>query len=161
MVLPDYSQTLDGGLWAEYQRIPAGGTPVAEIAPLPAMLRPASKWVTSWPRCRTPPATYLENQFGAFGCIPHGPAHGIRQTDRLMADLWPHRPAGAIPAKYAQERGRLLDALVDGHKYVNNLRAVLYGEADLVAGMVPSCSEIGIIPVICATGDRADAWRRS
>ena len=32
MVLPDYSDTLDGGQWESYQRIPAGGTPVAAIA---------------------------------------------------------------------------------------------------------------------------------
>jgi nitrogenase molybdenum-iron protein NifN len=58
-----------------------------------------------------------------------------------------------LPEKYALERGRLLDALVDGHKHVNGRRAVVYGEADLVAGVVDFLSEIGILPVICATGD--------
>lgn len=43
---------------------------------------------------------------------------------------------------------------MDGHKYVNGRRAVVYGEADLVAGVVDFLSEIGIQPVICATGDR-------
>ena len=59
-----------------------------------------------------------------------------------------------MPERYTLERGRLLDALVDGHKYVNGRRAVVYGEADLVAGVVDFLSEIGILPVICATGDR-------
>ena len=47
-----------------------------------------------------------------------------------------------------------MDAMVDGHKYVNGRRAVVYGEADLVAGVVDLLSEIGVLPVICATGDK-------
>ena len=30
-VFPDYSKTLDGGLWESYEKIPLGGTPVADI----------------------------------------------------------------------------------------------------------------------------------
>jgi nitrogenase molybdenum-iron protein NifN len=58
-----------------------------------------------------------------------------------------------VPPSIVEERGRLLDALVDGHKIVNGVRAAVYGEADLVAGMVDFLSEIGILPVVCATGD--------
>jgi nitrogenase molybdenum-iron protein NifN len=31
VILPDYSDTLDGPIWDEYQRIPEGGTPIASI----------------------------------------------------------------------------------------------------------------------------------
>ena len=41
------------------------------------------------------------------------------------------RPA---PAEHADERGRLIDAYVDAHKYVFGKRAVVYGEQDLVVG---------------------------
>ena len=30
-MLPDYSETLDGALWSEYQKIPQGGTPIKQI----------------------------------------------------------------------------------------------------------------------------------
>ncbi len=150
MVLPDYSQTLDGPLWAEYQRIPPGGTPVAAIAEAggAAASIELGRVLAKMPETA---ATHLADRCRV-------PAHrlglpmGIRQTDRLMRTLETisGRPT---PAKYTQTRGRLLDALVDGHKYVNGVRAAVYGEADLVAGMVDFLSEIGIIPVICATGD--------
>lgn len=150
MVLPDYSKTLDGGLWSEYHRIPSGGTTVDAIAAAggaEASIELGSVLSTTDKTA----ATYLEKEFKV-------PAHrlgmpmGIRRTDELMQAL-ETISGNPIPATYAEERGRLLDALVDGHKYVNGIRAVVYGEADLVAGVVDFLSEIGIVPVICATGD--------
>jgi nitrogenase molybdenum-iron protein NifN len=151
MVLPDYSRTLDGELWSQYHRIPDGGTAVQEIAAsgsasasveMGRVLAEASKTA----------ATYLEDHFG----VPArrmGLPMGIRQTDQFMQIL-ESIGGNAMPEKYARQRGRLLDSWVDGHKYVNGRRAVVYGEADLVAGVVDLLSEIGIVPVICATGDQ-------
>jgi nitrogenase molybdenum-iron protein NifN len=150
MMLPDYSRTLDGELWCEYQRIPSGGTPAAAIEAAGSALASIElgRVLAKMPETA---ATHLEDHFGVIG---HrlGLPMGIRQTDRFMQTLAAIADT-AIPARFVEERGRLLDALVDGHKYVNNLRAVVYGEADLVAGMVDFLSEIGILPVICATGE--------
>ena len=150
MMLPDYSRTLDGELWSEYHRIPSGGTPVEAIE---ASGKAAASIELGRVLAQMPETagTHLEKHFGAIGHRLGLPI-GIRQTDRLLQTLASVADA-AIPAKYLEERGRLLDALVDGHKYVNNVRAVVYGEADLVAAMVDFLSEIGILPVICATGD--------
>jgi nitrogenase molybdenum-iron protein NifN len=41
---------------------------------------------------------------------------------------------------------------VDGHKHLNGVRATLFGEEDLVAGLAAFCGELGIVPVLCATG---------
>ena len=30
-ILPDYSETLDGGSWDDYMSIPSGGTPMAKV----------------------------------------------------------------------------------------------------------------------------------
>jgi nitrogenase molybdenum-iron protein NifN len=151
MVLPDYAQTLDGELWSAYHRIPDGGTPVQAIAACGQACASVEMGRVLAETSETA-ATYLEANFKV-------PAHrmglpmGIRQTDQLMQIL-ESLSGNARPEKYARQRGRLLDAWVDGHKYVNGRRAVVYGEADLVAGMVDLLSEIGIVPVICATGDR-------
>ena len=150
MMLPDYSQTLDGELWHEYQRIPSGGTPVEAIAAAgsAAASFELGRVLAGMPETA---ATHLEKHFGVTG-HRMGLPMGIRQTDRFLQAL--AAVAGVpIPDRFREERGRLLDALVDGHKYVNNVRAVVYGEADLVAGMVDLLSEIGILPVVCATGD--------
>jgi nitrogenase molybdenum-iron protein NifN len=150
MVLPDYSQTLDGGLWSEYHRIPSGGTKVEDIMDCGR----ASASIELGRILAEMPETAASHLERRHGVSAHrlGLPMGIRHTDRFMETL--AAVSGApVPARYVEERGRLLDALVDGHKYVNNVRAVVYGEADLVAGMVDFLSEIGVIPVICATGD--------
>jgi nitrogenase molybdenum-iron protein NifN len=53
---------------------------------------------------------------------------------------------------YQDERGRLVDSYVDAHKYVFEKRAVLYGEEDFVLAMASFLREIGIVPVLCASG---------
>lgn len=75
---------------------------------------------------------------------------GIRETD-IFSDP---RNAGrhSHSKKYANERGRLVDAYVDGHKYVSGKRAIIYGEEDMLVGLSSFLTEIGIIPVLCATG---------
>ena len=151
MVLPDYSETLDGELWTGYQRIPPGGTRVADIANAGSALAsielghvPATLPETG--------ATCLEERFGV-PAYRLGRAMGIHRTDDLMKTL--ETISGKpIPLKYARERGRLIDALVDGHKTVNKVRAIVYGEADLVTGMAEVLSEIGVLPVVCATGEK-------
>lgn len=152
MVLPDYSRTLDGGLWTEYQRIPEGGTEVADI-------RRSGTAVASLEFGRIlaeekqTAGAFLERTFGV-PCRRIGLPIGIRETDRLFEALTAvtGRPT---PGKYQEERGRLTDALVDGHKIVNLKRAVIYGEEDLVAGLAALLSEIGIVPVLCASGGKS------
>ena len=61
----------------------------------------------------------------------------------------------ATPDKHAAERGRLVDAYVDGHKYIFGKRAVVYGEEDLVVGITSFLAEIGVKPVLCASGGRS------
>ena len=57
-----------------------------------------------------------------------------------------------MPEKYTSAKGRLVDALVDGHKYVFGKKAIVYGEEDLVVGLTGFLAEIGVQPVLCASG---------
>ena len=53
------------------------------------------------------------------------------------------------------ERGRLVDAYGDGHKYVFGKRAIVYGEEDLVVGLAALLAETGVVPVLCASGGKS------
>jgi len=86
--------------------------------------------------------------------IPHhrlGIPIGIEETDRFFT-LLSSLSGCPVPEKYSKERGRLVDAYVDGHKYVFGKRAIIYGEEDLVVGLTAFLAEIGVFPVLCATG---------
>ncbi|MEI7749089.1 MAG: nitrogenase component 1 [Chlorobiaceae bacterium] len=151
MMLPDYSQTMDGGPWGEYHRIPPGGTPASAIATAASAM--ASIEFGSTIEASKSAAGYLDVMFG----VPayHLPLPiGINGSDKffsLLETLTGERRA----EKYEDERRRLVDAYADGHKYVFDKRVIIYGEEDLVIGMTAFLREIGMVPVLCASGGKS------
>jgi len=147
-VLPDYSETLDGPALLEYENIPSGGTPLADIRAMGGAT--ASIELGRAITTQETAGTSLESRFG----VPLkrlGLPMGIRETDSLFEAL--KAITGREPSReLSLERGRYIDSLVDGHKYVSGMRAVVYGEEDLVIGLTSFLAEIGVIPVLVATG---------
>jgi nitrogenase molybdenum-iron protein NifN len=150
-LLPDYSESMDGETWSDYEKLQSGGTQIEDIV--------------------ATGSAQLSIEFGrtigdsqSAGCFLEGrfnvPNHriglpiGIRETDAFFAAL--ERASGTpTPSEHRKERGRLVDALIDGHKYVFEKRAIVYGEEDLVVGLTALLCEIGIVPVLCASGGKS------
>lgn len=155
IMLPDYSETLDGGLWPEYQKIPEGGTKIEDIISMGD-----SKASIEFGRVLSgeeSAAKVLEEKFGTR-CYTSGLPIGIKETDVFFKNL--EKITGKkTPSRHVAERQRLIDAYVDGHKYVSGKKAVVYGDEELVIGIVSFLSEIGIEPVICATGGECRCLR--
>ena len=156
MMLPDYSQTMDGGPWGEYHRIPPGGTPASAIAT--AASATASIEFGSTIEASKSAAGYLDMMFG----VPawHLPLPiGIKGSDKFFSLL--ETLTGENRAeKYEDERRRLVDAYADGHKYVFDKRVIIYGEEDLVIGMTAFLREIGMVPVLCASGGKSGVLKK-
>jgi nitrogenase molybdenum-cofactor synthesis protein NifE len=151
LMLPDYSRTLDGAPWKEYQRIPEGGTPVGEIWKMGN-----AKASMEFGRILSRQGSAGKHLLEKFDIPLYSPGLpiGIHETDRFfkaLEDITGKR----MPEKYRDERGRLIDAYIDGHKYVSGARAVVYGEEDLVVGLASFLSEIGVIPVLCASSGKS------
>jgi nitrogenase molybdenum-iron protein NifN len=150
-LLPDYSESMDGETWEQYEKIQSGGTPISAIAATGSAK--ASIEFGRVLEAKATAGTSLEKKFS----VPRhllGLPMGIRETDaffNLLATL----SGNAIPLKYQRERGRLVDSLIDGHKYAFEKRAVVYGDEDLVIGLTAFLCEIGVVPVLCATGARS------
>lgn len=156
-ILPDISSTLDGPALDEYEKVPRGGAPVAEIRSLGG-----ARAVIEFGRTLFGDHTagrLLEDKLGVpLHAI--GTPIGLRETDRLFSVL--EQISGRrAPEPHVLERGRLIDSYVDGHKYVFGKRAVVYGDEDLVVGLTAFLAEIGIQPVLCATGSRSRGFERS
>ena len=147
-MLPDYSETLDGESWSDYEKLPAGGTPIGSIRAMAGA--PATIQLGRSLRGLAGAAAFLEEKFGVKAFFPGIPL-GIRETDRFM-DILGELSGRPLPEKYAGERGRLVDAYIDGHKYVFGKRAVIYGEVDFVAALASFLDEIGMVPALLATG---------
>lgn len=148
-LLPDYSETMDGGSWSDYQKVPGGGTPLNSIAAL-GHARAAIEFGRTIASSEKTAAAYLASKHGverhAIG-LPFG----IRESDVFFERL-ESITGRQMPAIYQAERGRLVDAYVDGHKYVFGKKVVLYGDQDFVVALAAFLSEIGMVPVICASG---------
>ena len=156
MMLPDYSQTMDGGPWGEYHRIPPGGTPASAIATAASAM--ASIEFGSTIEASKSAAGYLDVMFG----VPayHLPLPiGINGSDKFFSLL--ETLTGEKRAeKYEDERRRLVDAYADGHKYVFEKKVILYGEEDLVIAMTVFLREIGMVPVLCASGGKSGLMKK-
>jgi nitrogenase molybdenum-iron protein NifN len=151
IMAPDYSDTLDGPARADYEKIPAGGTPLADLR---AMGR--SPCTIEFGRTLASQATagkVLAERFGSR-LYSLGMPLGLRETDRFFQVL-EEISGRPTPPLHAAERGRLIDAYVDGHKYVFGKKAVIFGEEDLVVGLAAFLAEIGVRPVLCASGGRS------
>ncbi|MBN2656135.1 MAG: nitrogenase [Spirochaetales bacterium] len=148
MVMPDYSETLDGEIWGEYIPIAPGGTPQKDIAS--AHKADFSISFSPYTKEDISAACWLEEEYGVehFDLLP---PIGIRGTDELI-DVLSQKSGRDVPRNLVRERARLIDALADSHKYTFGKRAVVYGDGDFVAGIASFLDEIGIVPVICACG---------
>lgn len=153
-LLPDYSETLDGPALDDYEKLPSGGTPIAAIKAMggaPASIEFGA--TLPEPALAATAGGLLQARFG----VPlHrlGTPIGLRATDAFFSTL--ETLSGTpMPRRYELERGRLLDAMVDGHKYVSQKRCIIYGEEDLVVGLAAFMAEIGVRPVLVAAGGKS------
>ncbi len=154
-MLPDYSETLDGQSWSEYQKLAPGGTTIEAIQKM-GSARETLQLGRSLADQDTA-ANFLKSKFGVPVRTLGYPV-GIRETDRFFSEL-KALSGSDIPGKYSRERGRLVDSYIDGHKYAFGKRAVLYGEMDLVVALASFLDEIGMDPVLCATGAASDRFK--
>ena len=151
IVLPDYSDSMDGGTWSEYEAIQSGGTKLSAIASMGGCQ--ATVEFGSVISAKQSGGALLEEKFEV-------PLHrvampcGMRATDDFFAVL-ERLGEGEMPGKYAGERARLLDAYVDAHKYIFGKRVIVFGEEDFVIGLTGFLQEIGMEPVLCASGGRS------
>ena len=160
-MIPDYSESVDNPNWKEYKRIPDGGTPVSELvesANAYASIElgyifnkgSLSGRISNVSQKAETAGEYLESKFGVINNQTGLPI-GIKETDNFFKIL--EKLSGKeIPEKYEKERGRLVDAYVDGHKTMFGKKAIIYGEEDLIIGLSKFLSETGIEVVLAITG---------
>jgi nitrogenase molybdenum-iron protein NifN len=162
ILLPDYSERLEGPSWVEYQAIQKGGTPIRDIRKMNAstgsmefgtiLARFAGKGEKS-------AAALLKERFD----VPWeslGIPIGVKATD-IFFSVMERLTLKSMPEKYKKQRGRLIDAYVDGNKYVSKKRAIVYGEEDFVVAMAGFLAEVGIIPVLCASGGNSGLLKQA
>lgn len=149
-LFPDFSDTLDRPYSDTYNKIPDGGTKISDISAMPGAAATIQLGMTV--EDELSPGRFLESEFGVPLYNVPIPI-GIENTDlflKVLTDI----TGKCIPSVLEQERGRLLDSMIDSHKYNFAGRSVLFGEPELVYAMAKTCMENGIFPVVAATGSK-------
>jgi len=148
VIIPDISETLDGGIVDSYRRIPAGGTP------LEAVRRTGTAAFSLEFSAATPgrqsAALLLKESFSVPAERLPAPI-GISYSDRFFQAV-SRRAGRPVPEHFARQRERLLDAMVDAHKYLSGKRAAVYGDPDFVLGLSSFLADVGVVPAVIASG---------
>lgn len=149
-LLPDITDTLDRPFARPYKKVPDGGTKLADIAGMPGAGATIQFGITVGDGMS--PGKYLQTEFGVPLYNLPLPI-GIENTDLLICAL-KEITGKPIPEALEKERGRLLDCMIDAHKYNFAGRSVIFGDPELVYAMSKTCLENGVFPVVMATGSR-------
>lgn len=148
VMLPDYSDSMDGEIWDSYQRLPKGGEKLERVRSMGnslATVELGTALSDEWSAGK-----YLEEHFNVPNHRMPVPI-GVKATDKFL-DVISKVTGQAVPREVQAERGRLIDSYVDAHKYIAGKKAVVFGDEDMVAGIAGFLAEVGIVPVLCASG---------
>ena len=159
-LFPDYSESLDNPCWKDYHLIPEGGTPVKDIENT-ANAKASIEFGTVLNKGSIPgrildkkgvlsAGEWLQDKYLIENNTVLLPT-GIDASDKFFGLLEKYT-GKKMPLKYALQRGRLVDSYIDSHKYVFGKKAMIYGEEDLVISLCSFLAEIGITPIIIASG---------
>lgn len=155
VILPNYADSLDG---------PIEGSPRFPTATTIEAIRSMGRSVATLEfgatlSGRATAGAFLEARFEVPLFRLPSPI-GIGASDGFFAVLETLSDR-KTPSKHLADRGRLIDAYVDGHKYLAGKRACVYGEEDLVAAVAGFLAEVGVEPSLCVSGGTSGMLERA
>ena len=150
--LPDISDTFDAPMRDIMPKISPGGTPLADIADMVNSTAAIGLGTSS----ANLALEYLSNNHNVPSYSLPMPI-GLKNSDKFVQALTQIAGCG-IPDKYQNERGRLMDAMIDVHKYTYGVRVAIFGDPDTVLGLLSLALEIGMHPVLVASGSKTTGF---
>jgi nitrogenase molybdenum-iron protein beta chain len=153
-LFPDTSGVMDAPMTGGYEMYPRGGTTITEIEELGACEKAFALGELT---CEEP-AAVLERKCGVEYELLPLPV-GIDGTDRFLMAL-SRFGKSEIPRDLEDERGRLIDVILDAHFYLYGKTAAIFGDPDTVLGLASFALEMGMIPKYMFTGTPGEAFLR-
>lgn len=154
-MLPDTSGVMDSPMTGKFEMYPKGGTTVEEIIQLgDTELTLALGKLTS-----EAPASALEKKCSVpYKALPL--PIGIANTDEYIMKLQAYSK-NEVPYELEEERGQLVDILIDVHTYTYNKKVAIFGDPDTVLGIAEFVLEMGMVPKYLVTGTPGEAFERA
>lgn len=145
-MLPDTSGVMDSPMTGKFELFPKGGTTVEEIETLgDSILTLAFGKAAS-----EAPAEALTKKCAVPNKVLPLPI-GIGRTDDYIMALQSITKE-EVPYSIEEERGQLVDVLIDIHPYTYNKKVAIFGDPDTVLSLTEFVLEMGMLPKYIVTG---------
>ena len=138
-LLPDNSDVVDAPNLGTYQLYP-GGTPLTEVKD--ALNAKSFLFLQSYTSMTS--VKYVASKEVPTETIPM--PIGIKGMDQFIQAVAKFTGED-VPDEITNERGRAVDAMTDAHQYIHGKRFSLFGDPDLLIGLVSFLLEMGGLPV--------------
>ncbi len=138
-LLPDYSDVVDAPNLGTYELYP-GGTPLTEMND--ALNAASFLFLQTFSTPTT--SKYLDSK--AVPVETLSMPIGIAGTDKFIEAVAKFTGAD-VPEEITFERGLAVDAMTDAHPYIHGKRFALFGDPDILLGVVTFLLEMGGTPV--------------
>jgi nitrogenase molybdenum-iron protein beta chain len=153
-MFPDTSDVLDLPQTGKHEFYPKGGATVEKIRSSGDSIGTIALGHTA----STTAACALEEKCD----VPHHLLElpiGLQATDRLIESL--RIMTGVkVPDSITDERGRLLDTMIDMHQYLHGKRVALYGDPDQLVSLAEFLTCLEMKPVYIVTGTPAPTFEK-
>lgn len=151
-MFPDQSGVMDAPMTGHYQMYPKGGTTLAEIEGL----GDCEKVLALGQLTSAEPANVLKRKCKVpYQTLPL--PIGIKGTDSFLMAL-AAQSQREVPEALEEERGQLLDVILDAHLYFHGKKVAIFGDPDTVLGLTSMALEMGMIPKYVITGTPGEAF---
>jgi len=154
-MLPDTSGVMDAPMTGKFEIYPKGGTTVEEIE----TLGDSSLTLAFGKTASEAPAELLTKKCGVPNKLLPLPI-GVGRTDEYIMALQSYTKE-EVPYSIDEERGQLVDVLIDIHPYTYNKKVAIFGDPDTVLSMTEFVLEMGMIPKYILTGTPGTDFEKS
>lgn len=154
IMLPDTSGVLDGAMTGKFEMYPSGGTQVKDIIDTGN----SNLTLALGSFCSEAAAIELEKKCKVPMKVLNTPI-GIEATDRLISEL-AKITTGSVAASIEEERGQLVDLMLDSQAYFSGKKVAIYGDPDVVYSLTEFVISLGMIPKFVITGTPGESFKR-
>ncbi|MDR2593074.1 MAG: hypothetical protein LBC59_09800 [Chitinispirillales bacterium] len=151
---PDQSGVLDAPMTGRYEFYPEGGTTLDEIR----TLGDSDGLIALGEIIGVEPAEALNKKCKVPYTLLPLPV-GVAYTDQYVLALR-KQSRTEVPAALEEERGRLVDLMLDSSQYTSGKKVAIFGDPDIVIGLTSLALEMGMVPKYVITGTPKEEFTR-
>lgn len=154
IVMPDTSGVLDAPMTGKYDMYPAGGTTIEQLKDSGN----SSATVALGSFASADGAYELEKKCKVAPKVLKTPI-GVKATDEFLMAV-SHITGKKIPGEIEEERGQVLDIMVDCHYHYHGKTVALFGDPDIVTALTEFVLTLGMVPKYVLTGTPGEVFEK-